>query len=191
MNRLAVILLTLVLLIILVTILWDRLLLSWQPLTQAHVHPGSPLPWRPTVHAGRPPFARHETLSNPGHHQGASKGRPMSRRRFAIIVIAWVAAIGLCSTELGALVGFMAGMAVAMFGGAIGVALLQVASVLGFEMSWSQAGAVLLYGTLGLICVFVIVTAAQGLLRLLRGDERAALAAWAATLGLVAGPTAI
>ena len=73
----------------------------------------------------------------------------MSRRRFAIIVIAWVAAIGLCSTELGALVGFMAGMAVAeaMFGGAIGVALLQVASVLGFEMSWSQAGAVLLWIT--------------------------------------------
>ena len=83
----------------------------------------------------------------------------MSRRRFAIILIVWVAAIGLCSTELGALVGFMAGMAVAMFGGAVGVVLLQIASALGFEMSWSQAGAVLLYGTLGLICVFVVTTA--------------------------------
>src|SRR5215211_5060861 len=82
----------------------------------------------------------------------------MSRRRFAIIVIAWVAAIAVCSTELGALVGFMADMAVAMFGGAVGVVLLRVASVLGFDVSWNQAGSVLLYGALGLICVFVVVT---------------------------------
>jgi hypothetical protein len=115
----------------------------------------------------------------------------MSRRRFAIIVIAWVAAIAVCSTELGALVGFMADMAVAMFGGAVGVVLLRVASVLGFDVSWNQAGSVLLYGALGLICVFVVVTAINGLLRLLRGDEHKALVAWAATVALVAGPTAI
>ena len=84
----------------------------------------------------------------------------------------------------------MAGMAVAL-GGAVGVVLLQVASVLGFDVSWSQAGAFLLYGALGFICVFVVVTAIQGLLRLLRGDEHKALAAWAATIALVAGPTAI
>lgn len=115
----------------------------------------------------------------------------MSRRRFAIIAIAWVAAIALCSTELGALVGFMAGMAVAMFGGAAGVVLLQVASALGFDLSWSQAGAVLLYGGFGVICVFAVVTAIQGVSRFVRGDEHRALAAWAGTLALVAGPTAI
>jgi len=43
----------------------------------------------------------------------------MSRRRFAVVVVCWLLAIVLCSTDLGALVGFMTGVAVSMYGAAL------------------------------------------------------------------------
>jgi hypothetical protein len=115
----------------------------------------------------------------------------MSRRRFATVAIAWGVALLLALSPLGAMVGFMAAFGVAMYGGAAGVALLQGARLLGFDPSWAEIGAVLGYGTAGLLAFAILVLAAKGWLRWRRGEDEAALSAFAGALSLVAAPAAL
>lgn len=115
----------------------------------------------------------------------------MSRRRFTMVAIAWGIALLLTLSPLGAMVGFFAAFGVAMYGGAAGVALQQGARLVGLEPTWAEIGAVLGYGTVGIIAAAALAMAVKGLMRWQRAEEEAALSAFAGTLSLVAAPVAL
>ena len=83
----------------------------------------------------------------------------MSRRKFAIVLLLWLAAIMLSSTGLGAMLGFLLGVAVSMYGAALGVVIQAVASAIGLPLSWSATGEAILWltvaalGFAALLCI--------------------------------------
>jgi hypothetical protein len=110
----------------------------------------------------------------------------VSRRTFIIIAVAWLVALALSASDLGAMVGFLAGVTVAMFGGALGVALQSAAAALGISLGWSAIGQILAAVLIGVVALLALVQAVKGALRLRRADEPGALAAWAGTMSICA-----
>lgn len=114
----------------------------------------------------------------------------MSVRRFVVIVMAWAVVLGLATTGLGAILGFFVGVAIAMFGGGLGVMVQKLAPLLGFDLDWSETGMVLAWGIGALLAVLAAWTLAIGLAKWMRGDMNAARAQFAAGLSVVAFPLA-
>ena len=111
----------------------------------------------------------------------------MSRRTFTIIVVAWILVLMLAASDLGAMIGFLAGVTVAMFGGAIGAMLQSVMNALGIQLGWTEVGSILATFAVALVVFNVLRTAIIGIVRIRRGDERGALASWAASMSICAG----
>jgi hypothetical protein len=112
----------------------------------------------------------------------------MSRRKFAIVLLLWLAAIMLSSTGLGAMLGFLLGVAVSMYGAALGVVIQAVASAIGLPLSWSATGEAILWLTVAVLGFAALLCIGRGGHRWVEGNEQGALAAWAGAVSIIAAP---
>lgn len=115
----------------------------------------------------------------------------MSGRRLLLWIGFWLLVCGLATTPLGAMGGFLAGFAVAMYGGAAGVALQAVAKTLGLEVSWSEAGQIIWIVTAFSLAAVLLVLLVRAAFRWARGSHDAARHLLARAVHLVGGCAAI
>lgn len=110
----------------------------------------------------------------------------MSRRRFTLTMVLLVVGIALAASDAGAMLGFLVGFGIAMYGGFLGTAMQAVAALAGLDLAWSDIPAMILPATLALLGAVLLWHLMVGLRGWLRGNEPGALRsfAMAATVGV-------
>ncbi len=81
----------------------------------------------------------------------------MSGHPLLIRLAIWMTIFLVCLSPAGAMVGFLAGIAVAMFGGAIAVATQMVIGIFMTPPDWKGMGAGLYWGVAGLVVATIAV----------------------------------
>jgi hypothetical protein len=111
----------------------------------------------------------------------------MSRRRFYLTIVLLLVGIALAASDVGAMLGFLVGFGIAMYGGFLGMLVQAGAALAGIELAWSGIPAILLPATLVLVGAVVLWYMVVGLRGWLRGDEPIALRSFAvaATAGVL------